>query len=420
MNRNSATARTATIAALLAGAALAGLPGCSGKKKDSTGHAKAVSAANDRYNAIRSRLILDMAQQHFDAGNLDQAEASLRDALAMDADNPKLHMLAGRICLERGQLERAFRLFELSAEFEAKRLDLEKKPENKKLRRPEPFYYQGVVLQRWQQFDKAEAAYGTAYELAPDNVAYLLAKTEMMVETDRIDGAIAELEAKQTYFDQNAALRAAIGHLYRMKGQPAKAVPYFEQAVLLAPDNAKLAEELALTQLAAGNNEKALLALEKLVADPARAQRIDLRRALATAYIRTGRDAKARDALLAVARSPQGEAADWVKVGELSLKASDAGAALNAAQRAIAMAPQRHEGYLLAGMVLQKRGQLDESLRMFDRAAELSPADAAPLIMRGISLERAGRKTAAADAYREALRRNPGDARAQKLLGNVD
>lgn len=393
----------------------ASMTGCAGKDKGA--HAQAVAHHKERYNEIRSGLILNMAQQQFDGGDLDQAEASLRDALSMDPSNPKLHTLSGRIELERGKLERAYRLFELSIQ-----LDLDGQPKPKddkpvKARYPEPFYYQGVVLQRWQQFDKAEEAYRQAYELQPDNASFLMAQAEMLVEMNKTDDAVVLLQDKLTYFDQNAAMRAAIGHLYRMKGEPAKAVPYFEQAALLAPDNPKLHEELALTHLAAGQYERAATGLERLLKE--RKDRADLQRALATAYSRSGRDDKARELYLTIARGPHGNAADWVKIGELALQKNDLGGALNAANRAIATAPQQHEGYLLAGMSLQKRGALDESLRMFDRAAELSPSNAAPLILRGISLERAGRKTAAAEAYREALRRQPEDTRAQKLLSNV-
>ncbi len=423
---------------LMAGVGAAVLPGCASNKG---GHEAAVAAHKERYNEIRSGLILNMAQQQFDGGDLDQAEASLKDALAMDPENPKLHTLSGRIALERGQLERAYRLLELAIELDVaqdskrktSRKDAAEKskkaskkekeereaPEAGTPRFPEPFYYQGVVLQRWQQFDKAEAAYRQAYELQPDNPSFLMAQAEMLVELGRAADAIELLEAKRTYFDQNAAMRAAIGHLYRMEGEPAKAVPYFEQAALLSPDNPKLPEELALTQLAAGQNDRAAAALERLLREPSRKDRLDLRRALATAYLRTGRNDKAREVYLTIARGPQGSATDWVKLGELALKQKDYPAALNAANRAMAMAPQQHEGFLLAGMALQRRGALEESLRMFDRAAELSPADGAALILRGISLERAGRKTAAAEAYREALRRQPDDARAQRLLSNV-
>jgi Flp pilus assembly protein TadD len=70
--------------------------------------------------------------------------------------------------------------------------------------------------------------------------------------------------------------------------------------------------------------------------------------------------------------------------------------------------------------VMQKRGRIDDALRSFDRAAEAAPAVADPLILRGIALQQAGRTTAAAEAYAEALKRQPNDARAASLLASVE
>ena len=71
-------------------------------------------------------------------------------------------------------------------------------------------------------------------------------------------------------------------------------------------------------------------------------------------------------------------------------------------------------------MVWNKRERLDRALSMFVRAAGLAPNNTTPLILRGISLQKSARRAAAAEAYNEALKRNPEDIRAQRLLAQVE
>ncbi|MEM6507673.1 MAG: tetratricopeptide repeat protein, partial [Planctomycetota bacterium] len=110
---------------------------------------------------------------------------------------------------------------------------------------------------------------------------------------------------------------------------------------------------------------------------------------------------------------------DWSKLGELSYRLGDEGTALQAANRLINLAPDDHRGYLLAGMVWNKRDRLDRALSMFDRAAELAPNDTTPLILRGIALQKNERPAAAADAYKQALSIDPENKRARHLLTSV-
>lgn len=361
--------------------------------------------AKNRWYELRSSMMLDMAQQQFNTGDLTQAEKSVKDGLSIDPTHAGLHTLAGRIELERGKLERAYYLFNAAIELAPNE--------------PEPYYYQGLVMQRWQRYEGSLAFYQKAYEREPDNASYLLACIEAMVELDQTDEAIALLESKREYFDQNAGIRAALGHLYYMKGQPDKAAEYFGQASLLDPEDAKLSQELALALSACGKYVEAAEVLQKLLNHPDNKDRADLKRELAFAYLQSDRAKEARGILQELARSPQGDVADWIKLGELCYQQDDLGGALQAASKVMNLSPERHEGYLLAGMVWQRRGNLNNALQMFDRAAQAAPTSTEPLILRGLSLQKAGRHAAAIEAYQEALKRQPEDPRARQLLSAV-
>jgi tetratricopeptide (TPR) repeat protein len=378
------------------------MAGCQSGKSN---HEKWKQQATQRWHQMRSSVFFDMAKQQYEAGDLKRARKSVQKGLRVDSDNARLQMLAGRIALEKGNLERSFHLFERAVKAD------------KKLAKAH--YYKGVVLQRWQQYKEAQTSYQRAYEIKPDEVAYLIARSEMLVQQNQIDQAAKLLEDKRTYFDQNSTIRAALGHLYNMQSRYDRAAVMFKEASLLDPENEKLTEELALAQLAAGQAEQARRTFKQLFATSSQVKRADLRRALANAQVQTGRLKQAEQTYLKLAQSEQGGARDWIRLAELAWQQDQLGATLDAANRVMDEAPQNPRGYMLAGLVLDKRGEIDKALTMFDRAAELAPENAKPLILRGLSLQNAGRRSAAVDAYQKALKRRPDDTRVKQLIATA-
>ena len=368
-------------------------------------HDEWVRDADTRWEKLRTGVMVDMAYQQFRAGQLDVAEKTVRDAMKSDPDAAPLHLLAGRISLERGQLERAYHLF-------GNAITLDDQDDR-------PYFYQAIVLQRWQQYDKALEYYELAYEHQPDNPSYLLASAEMLAALDRMPEAIALLESKMTYFDSSAAIRAGLGHFYALNGDDERSAHMFAEASMLHPDDPRIEEELALAQVRVNKPQMAIRTLEKLLAREDSQGRDDLWRTLAGQYVAVGKTAEARQVYVDLTRRDPTRVDDWVQLGELAWKLKDYGSVLAAANRIVHLAPKRHEGYLLAGMVWHRRGRLEEALRMFDQAAELAPDSATPLILRGVALQGSGKRAAAADAYLKALERQPDDLRAQRLYQSV-
>jgi len=369
-------------------------------------HEKNVSAANQRWKSMRATLILQMAQQQFDAGDLEQAERTLSEALQVDSRNGELYTLAGRVALERSQLERAYHRFKLAIEMDSTLA--------------QAHYYQAIVLQRWTHFEAALDFYSRAYELQPDNAGYLLARTEMLVILDRSDEAMKILTDKMTYFDLNAGIRVAIGRLYMMRDQPAQALKYFQKASLIRPDDIQIREDLAMAQLGAGQPHEAVRNFELISHQPNYANRRDIKRVLATSYMAAGRANKAKSVYMELTHSNPMDVEAWVSLGEISLGQRDATGTLLAATRIKKLAPDRHEGYMLSGIVWQQQKKLDQAIEMFNRAAQLAPDDATPLLLLGITLEQNNQIGLAEEAYTEALRRRPNDSRAQQLLAKIE
>jgi tetratricopeptide (TPR) repeat protein len=378
------------------------MTGCQG---NGSNREKWVEQADNRWQDLRSAHMVPMARQALESGDLDRAEAVLLEASASDPDNPRLFVLAGRVQFERGRLERSFHLFGQAIEFDPDDADAH--------------YYQGIVLQRWSKFDDAAEAYRRAYEIAPDEVSYLNAWAEAIVADGRRAEARRLLESKMSYFDQSASIRVAAGHLAAIDGDHARAIEHFREASLLSPEDDALAEELALAQFASGRNKEAVVTLEPLLKRPELAGRVDLHEVLARAQQRLGRTDDARKTYLKLTQLDPTQAGHWVRLGEMAWESDQPRDALTAARRAMRVDPRDHRGYMLAGLVLKEQQRWDDAVPYFDRAAELSPNAAAPLILRGIALQSAGKPAAAAEAYRQALARQPEDRRAARLLQSV-
>lgn len=380
------------------------LTGCN--SADTQGnHDRWMEEADTRWQDVKSGIALQMAEQQFNSGQLNLALKTVEEQLELDPDNAQLWLMAGRVALENSELE-------ISHGRLAKAIELD--PEL-----AEPYYYQGIIHQRWQQYEQALASYGQARENDPANPGYTLAEAEMLAQLNRVGQAIAVLEVKAAYFDQNAGIRAMLGHLHRRSGDHAQAVVWFKQASMLAPDDHKLTEELARSYMATEQHSQAVSTLRQLLYTEYGTQRPDLRRMLAQALERSGQTRDARNTYQQLTREDPSSAEDWLKLGQLNYKLEDYAAALQSANRLINLAPDDHRGYTLAGMVWQKRGSLDRALAMYDRAAQAEPDNTTPRILRGMALQHSDRPEAAAQAYRQALDINPQDARAQRLLTSV-
>ena len=411
--------RTFVTATLLTAATLAG--GCaSGNPRGQWN-----DSAEARWSAMRSTALVEMAQGQFDGGQLDLAEATIRDAAAIAPDDPRVHLLAGRIALENGLLERAYHHFgdcleKATPAADPSADDDAPAPEPAGPHAADAYYFRAVVLQRWQRGGEALADYRAAAELDPERPRRVLAVAETLVALDRVDEAARLLEDKKTYFDQNAAVRALLAHIQTLRGEHALAVDNFREATLLDPENLRIKEELAFAQLKVERFADAAETLRELTARDVNAGRDDLTRALARAEAANGRHREARDVLSRLTRRNPGSARDWLSLGDVCWKMDDLGGALIAANRAVALEPRRAEGYLLAGLVWQKRARHHEALQMFDAAADVAPNNPTPVILRGITLQQSDRVAAAAEAYREALRIAPEDPRPGRLLAKLE
>ena len=188
--------------------------------------------ARARWNTARANVVGQLARQQFEKGDFDGSRKSVNNAIALDPNIAAFHILSARLDIEAGRLEPANRSLDV-----ARGLD----PAN-----GEVDYLAGVIHQRWQRLPEAYNFYCQAAEKNPTELAYLLAKTEMLVVMGQSDEALAILRERVSFFENSAEIRVAAGQILVSRQRYDEAVQVLRQASLLAPDDEKVREQLAM------------------------------------------------------------------------------------------------------------------------------------------------------------------------------
>jgi tetratricopeptide (TPR) repeat protein len=152
-------------------------------------------------------------------------------------------------------------------------------------------------------------------------------------------------------------------------GQYDEAVAELGQAITLDRENAAALSLLASVQLAANRPAEALDAVDRALAVEPGSLALLVRRALALIDLRRfGEAARLADAMLSAAPdSAYAQRSGAAILGE----ARNGQAALNAAWRAVALAPQEPEGHLVLGVVAARLQQYDLAERAYREALRL-------------------------------------------------
>src|SRR5262249_9055421 len=145
--------------------------------------------------------------------------------------------------------------------------------------------------------------YDHASTKAPSELAYVLAKAEMLVAMDRPAEALSLLQDKVLYFEHSAAIRDACGQLLVQQKRYGEAVEMLRQATIL-DNNTDLAirEPLAMAQYCNHQFREASELFARLLKDPKNKDRADLYLAQGECQFQLNRFGDARASFEAASR----------------------------------------------------------------------------------------------------------------------
>jgi tetratricopeptide (TPR) repeat protein len=244
----------------------------------------------------------------------------------------------------------------------------------------------------------------------------------MLVEQRRYDEAERLLEDRGGSFEHNAGIRQTLGHIASFKGEPDKAVRFYAEACVLAPEDMGALEDLARAQMDAGQLDDAEHNLSRVIQSMKGEPRRDLRHLEAKCLEGMGRHGEARSIYLGLTGGKDGssDVVAWIGAGRTACALSDFARVRIAANRIIALAPARAEGRLLLAACKRQDGDLEGALALADEAAALAPNDPASWVFKGVVFRQMGRLDEAAQSLATAVRIDPTNARVREMLAAIE
>ena len=348
-----------------------------------------------------------MARQSFLAGELKKGLERIERSLALNPEVPESHVLHGRILNEMGEADQSIAAFTRAIQYDVSNVDAQ--------------YYLGIVYERIVNRELAAEHFIKAHELDPTDAQYLIAAVEQLMDMGHLDRAQQFIDATGDRFKHNGGVRQTLGHLAMIRGDHAKAVELFNQARLLTPDDKGIIEDLASAQIALGQIGPAEANIARLLSDREYAGRRDLQHTRARALVELDRLVEARKAYLELIEGSQG-AADveaWVALGSVAMALNDQLRIRESAQRVIALAPNRPEGYLYRAGWFRDRDNPEPALRWLDMAHQRGGDPVVIHQMRASVYKNLGRDAEARQEIFSAARAAPNNSRLQELARSV-
>ena len=377
MRLSRLTTQRTTLSLAVMSVALAALSGCATDKPKYS--SAGIQAAKSNMALLKSGTEWQMAMQHYQAGDLDKALKACERSLLLNPEVPKSHVLRGRIMLEKGRLEDARQSFAQAEKLDPNNLDAQ--------------YFQGILAERTGQPEQALIRYNKAAELDPSNVQYVIAAAEMHISAGRLDDAEKLLNQRRSSFDNSAAMRQIYGHIAMLRSDYPNAVRYFNEALLLAPKDARVLEDLVNAQVAAGQFADAEYNLQVLLDDDANKERRDLKMTRARCLVAVNRPVEARSVLQELVGDRAGgrDVRAWTELGQVAALLKDRVTLRQAAARVMALAPDKSDGFELQALSLRLQGKNDEALAAIDQALTRNDQNPTAMRIKALVLQDLGR-----------------------------
>jgi Tfp pilus assembly protein PilF len=363
-------------------------------------------AATAQWNDARASVLGGLADDQFKTGNFEKCRFTVDEALRLDPKNSDLHLLSAKLAIEQGELELAER--ELGT---ARDLD----PKN-----AEADYLSGVICQRWQKPEAAAEFYETACEKNPAELAYVLARAEMLVAMDHRQDAIELLQEKMSYFEHSATIRDAVGELLVQEKQYPQAVETLREASVLASDDLAIRDHLAMACFLNNDYREAADLFTRLMRDPAYDAQAPIHLARGECFMQLDKITDARAEFEAACRLDPSSSQGWLGVAKTAMALGDQRRAELSIQRVQAVDPDSADAMLMLGYLRLKQERFPEAMAAFRVASTLDRSDPVPLCMIGYVLEKTGRGDQASPFFAKALRLKPNDELAMKLMASVE
>ena len=378
--------------------------GCTGPTKRGIESRK---VAQMRFDTVRSRVDYDQANQAFEAGNFMDSKRYLESAIEKYDEDSAYWVLLGRIYLETGGLQDAMASLDQAVEVD----------END----PDAHYFMGIVLERIERPLDAVEHYLAALELAPSNSGMLVAAIDVLIGADLLAEADRVLREHRKDFEHDASVLHVSGRLAMMNGDWNQAADDLEKSVLLDDSDPWTLEDLARSQMAAGRYQSCLGTIDDLMELSEEGdQDVELMRLRGRCLSEAGRSREARTALRDLVNLHPDDVQGWIDLGLVCMEVEDYRYVYRSGQRLAALSPERFEGYFLLGHAAMRNRKHDAAVKLFAHACEIAPERIEPRMALGMIHELRGDRISAYRAYAKVAESGQMPPQMQGLIAGVN
>ena len=370
-------------------------------------HAENREAALGRWQDVRVEMAVTVAQDQFDAGDLDAAAESLADALKLDAGNLDAQLLYGRVLLEQNQPITARRVLDGIVSVDGKHA--------------EAHYYLGIIHEKWDDSNKAYMHYWQACESKPEQPAYVAAAAAVLVGRGQPDEALKLLDWYVDEVGPDSSVFSLAGSILAAQRRQAEALGMFKKARRFGDvKDRALTESLAYAYYHDGQADKALGLFDELAQGASNGGKAVSSHELVRGQCHTqlGQYHRAVRCFEVATQQEPDNAAAWTGLATVLLARGELERARNCAERAVALEPDSCEALVIMGYVGLKDDELAESAAVLRRAVDADRENGLAHCLLGQTLQGMGREEEAIGCYQQALAIDASDALALRLLND--
>lgn len=350
--------RSARIGLLMLSALWVLAPGCTSPQS------RARQEAAQRWSRVRAQVKVKLASDHLSAGHVEDAATELAAAARLDPTNPQLLMLQARVCLARGELVTSERLLEgVQAEGELG---------------AEVEYLLGIIQEQRLRWPTALEHYRRAAEASPQEVAYLVAIVQVMLQLGQTEDALRLLEANEPQFGWTDAYHAALAECREQLGEWAGAALAWRK-VADAHDDPEVRQRLATALYHAGNESEAMRHFEGLLKEAGTQPQAPLRLELAQCLLEAEQPAAAHEQLSLVLREDPHNLVALRLVARVFAEQGQFERAHQVAERALQAAQDDVRTLELAATLALRAGDRERALALAERITQVAPDSNSPV-----------------------------------------
>ncbi len=360
-------------------------------------------SAVKKWENVRGDVTLQLAQQHFRAGRLKDAEAALARVLALGSESSEVYKFAAMLYIELGQLARAQEAVVAAARMPGYDAETE--------------YLAGIIAQRYGAKDRALSHYKTALQMSPNVPEFVLATAEMHVSLNQPEKAMELIQIRIRDFDGSAAMAVLAAQIARILDRSDDAVTYCREALHDNADDPIVRAELGEILVWAGRYVEAINVLRPIVergdftvsaerrprTTKPTAVPVSVRRSLAEAHFGLGEYENACRLLRTIMSDEPSDAAAWCLFARSAMMVGDGASADEALTRFHSRNKPTCESLLLSGYIALYLGDFRQAEIAADKALALDRTSESAWLLKAAALRELGAMGDALEAVNNAV-----------------